>query len=68
MNQRGKQPLLELLDFIGQWPLIIGNDWDDSQWDWEKSILKFRKFISKKEDNIFRSGKEPTNEIDTVWL
>lgn len=58
--------MLDLLDVIGQWPLLEGNDWDESKWDWEKSILKFRKYISKKDDNIFGTSKELTNEIDTV--
>jgi hypothetical protein len=65
VNQRGKQPLEDILNFIGQWPIIVGKDWNESDWDWEKSILKFRKIINKKDDNIF-TGKEQTNEIDTV--
>lgn len=45
--------------------MLEGKNWDESKWDWKDSILKFRKVVGKKEDDIF-SGKETNNEVDTV--
>ena len=66
VDQRGKQPVLNLLDFIGKWPLLEGKNWDESQWDWENTIFLLRKYINKNDENIFGPKKEISNEIDTV--
>lgn len=65
MNERGKEPILNVIKAIGHWPMVQGKDWDESKWEWKGAILSLRKYISKKNDDIF-SGKEITNEIDTV--
>lgn len=64
VNDRGKEPILDVINAIGKWPMLEGKNWDESKWEWKDSILKFRKVVSKKED-IF-TGKETNNEVDTV--
>lgn len=69
VNDRGKAPILNLLNAIGRFPIIEGKNWDESQWDnetWKKTVLKFRKYVSKQDDDIFSSNKETNNLIDTV--
>lgn len=46
--------------------MIEGKRWDESQWDWKQAILKFRKFITKNDDDIFGGNKGSANDIDTV--
>lgn len=65
VNERGKQPLIDLLTAVGPFPMLEGKNWDETQFDWKKTIQNFRKYISNKTDDIF-SGKEITNEVDTV--
>lgn len=65
VNERGKAPINDVISAIGQWPMVQGKAWDESKWDWKQAILNLRKYVSKKDDDIF-SGKEITNEIDVV--
>lgn len=48
------KPIVELFRNIGGWPLIDGVNWNESNWDWEESILKFREQITNRTDNPFR--------------
>lgn len=68
VNDRGKEPILNMIKAIGHWPLLEGTKWDESQWDWKKTILNFRKYVSKQEDDIFNTNKVTNNLIDTVKL
>lgn len=66
INERGVKPLKDILNFIGGWPIIDGEAWDKAAWNWEDSILKLRKLITKRTDNIFRKPKEPRDKEDDV--
>lgn len=66
INERGVKPLKDILNFIGGWPLIDGEAWDEAAWNWEDSILKLREFITKRTNNIFRKPKEPRDKEDDV--
>ena len=54
--------------------MLEGSNWNESIWDWKRAILKFRKYVSKKDDDIFDANKANNdNELDTVkfmmeWL
>lgn len=61
VNERGSEPLKEVLNFIGGFPMI-DNGWNEGGWEWESSVLKLRKYILKKSDNIF-SKSQGANEI-----
>lgn len=50
----------------GHWPILEGKNWNESLFDWKNTILKFRKYTNKKDDDIFAGLKELTNEIDIV--
>lgn len=58
--------MLNLIKSIGKFPMLEGKNWDDSEWDWKIAILNFRKYILKRQDDIFNTNKEAKNEIDTV--
>lgn len=38
---------------MGGWPLLQGDHWNESSWDWEQSILSFRQFAGHATDDIF---------------
>lgn len=43
-EQRGKQPLLNILDALGGWPVIEGDQWNtNGNWTWAAAIGEFRK-------------------------
>lgn len=65
VDERGKQPLIDLLKAVGHFPLMEGENWDETKFDWKQTILNLRKYISKKTDDIFSDERE-TNEVDTV--
>lgn len=52
--------------------MLDGSNWDESKWDWKLSLLKLRKFISNKDDNIFvKSIKKDiasTEEVNKYYL
>lgn len=48
--------LLELLDFLGGWPVLKKDKWNENDWSWEKTLLKLHEFVGIGEnENIFRT-------------
>lgn len=66
MEKRGKEPLINLIAAIGHWPMLAGNKWNETQFDWKQAILRFRKYVSKNDEDIFKTSKGTVNDIDTV--
>lgn len=43
IEEKGIQPLLDILESLGGWPVLKGDQWDqDSSWTWVKSVGDFR--------------------------
>lgn len=36
------QPLLDMLRRLGGWPVLDGNNWDESSFSWQESVYRFR--------------------------
>jgi hypothetical protein len=66
--RRGKQPLVELIEAIGGWPILNGKDWNEKGWDWEKSLLAIRKFATKRTNNIFKGEGNQLLENEDIWI
>ncbi|XP_043263785.1 neprilysin-2 isoform X2 [Colletes gigas] len=43
IEQQGLEPLLKILQNLGGWPVLEGDDWNDDAFDWKESVYKFRK-------------------------
>lgn len=57
--------LKSLLKQIGGWPVLEGNNWSEENFfGWEKTILAFRKYVNKYEDNIFNYKREAKDKKD----
>lgn len=37
IEEIGLQPLSDIHESLGGWPCVIGDDWDNSTWDWMES-------------------------------
>lgn len=58
---------MNLIKATGHWPMLEGQSWNESSFDWKKTILSFRKYVSKSDDDIFGKSKElSTNIIEKV--
>ena len=44
IEERGTQPIVEIVESIGGWPVVKGDSWDESKWTWTKAVKDFRKF------------------------
>lgn len=42
-EKRGINPLLEMLDSLGGWPVLERSSWSDNDWNWIGVIKKFRR-------------------------
>ncbi|XP_055637521.1 neprilysin-2 isoform X1 [Toxorhynchites rutilus septentrionalis] len=43
IEEKGIKPLLDILESLGGWPVLKGDQWDqDSSWTWVKSVGDFR--------------------------
>ncbi|XP_063696900.1 neprilysin-2 isoform X1 [Culicoides brevitarsis] len=42
IEKRGTEPLIKIHKSLGGWPVIEGDDWDESKWSWTKSVKDFR--------------------------
>lgn len=54
-----------MIKATGQWPMLEGNNWNESDFDLKRSIQNFRKYISKSDEDIFES-KINSNEVSGV--
>lgn len=36
------KPLIDIHKSLGGWPVVEGENWDESQWSWTKSVKDFR--------------------------
>ncbi|XP_078040555.1 M13 family metallopeptidase neprilysin 2 isoform X2 [Augochlora pura] len=43
IEKRGLQPLLNILKKLGGWPLLEGENWNETEFDWKESVYRFRK-------------------------
>ena len=43
IEERGTKPLLNIHETLGGWPVVKGDSWDESKWNWIKSVQDFRK-------------------------
>ncbi|XP_054160650.1 neprilysin-2-like isoform X2 [Oppia nitens] len=39
----GNTPLLSILNSLGGWPVLVGKDWKEDQFDWLQMLIEFRK-------------------------
>lgn len=57
----GLAPIKEIVQLIGGWPLVEGNDWNEEQWDFVK-IIKALRAIGAPHDHFFRATVESDQE------
>ena len=43
-EERGLQPLEEILKEFGGWPVVVGDSWDESSFEWIEILYKFNRF------------------------
>lgn len=36
------KPLIDIHKSLGGWPVVVGDEWDESNWSWTKSVKDFR--------------------------
>lgn len=39
----GMTTINNILKQLGEWPVLEGNNWNESEFDWKTSVYKFRK-------------------------
>lgn len=42
IEERGNQPLLDLMEHFGGWPVVKGDSWTEDSFDWTETIKKMR--------------------------
>lgn len=57
IEKRGVEPLLDILNELGGWPVLEGSSWSENDWDWIEVIKKFRN-IGLETDAIFSLSVE----------
>lgn len=43
IEQQGLDPLMKILEKLGGWPVLEGDDWNESEFNWTDSVYRFRK-------------------------
>lgn len=42
VESRGLEPMKEILTGFGGWPSVVGDDWNESRFNWYETIYRFR--------------------------
>lgn len=42
IEQQGLNPLLNILQKLGGWPVLEGDQWNENDFNWKESVYKFR--------------------------
>lgn len=42
IEQQGLDPLLNILQKLGGWPVLEGDQWNENEFNWKESVYKFR--------------------------
>lgn len=42
IEKQGLDPLLNILQQLGGWPVLEGDNWNETGFDWKESVYKFR--------------------------
>lgn len=42
IEQQGLNPLLNILQKLGGWPVLEGDQWNENEFNWKESVYKFR--------------------------
>lgn len=42
IEKRGEQPLIDLLNLLGGWPLLVGDNWKGSRWTWTDTVARMK--------------------------
>ncbi|KZC07350.1 Membrane metallo-endopeptidase-like 1 [Dufourea novaeangliae] len=43
IEKQGLEPLMKILRKLGGWPILEGENWNESDFNWKESVYKFRK-------------------------
>ncbi|XP_038075528.1 membrane metallo-endopeptidase-like 1 [Patiria miniata] len=66
IEQYGAQPLLDLLDHLGGWPVVAGDTWDEEAWDMAEVLHKTRMEVDY--NFLFRHDVSPDMSDSEVYI
>lgn len=42
INSNSEKDVQEILKRLGGWPVLLGDKWDERNWDWKETLFKFQ--------------------------
>uniref|UniRef100_T1IPN2 Membrane metallo-endopeptidase-like 1 n=1 Tax=Strigamia maritima TaxID=126957 RepID=T1IPN2_STRMM len=73
LEELGTAPLLESLNELEGWPVVLGSEWKENEFDWTKALIKFRSmgiellFLEVYVTLNLESRHSATNLISIMW-
>ncbi|KAB7494554.1 Endothelin-converting enzyme 2 [Armadillidium nasatum] len=67
IEEKGLHPLYDILDFLGGWPVLEGDDWDSKNFSWIGTLLKKRK-IGFSINSIFIFDVDINVKNSSQWM
>ncbi|XP_015837313.1 neprilysin-2-like isoform X2 [Tribolium castaneum] len=68
IEENNSESFLEMLKFLGDWPLLHGRFWDERKFDWLNSMVLCRKVGFTFEYFLKIGAKDAANETGTIVL
>ena len=44
IKKQGIAPLVEIFDLLGKWPVVLGSQWNESQFSLEQTLVQMRRY------------------------
>lgn len=63
-ESQGVETIKVIIDKLGGWPVVQGEDWDENSWSLENTFNKIRKLFGERTDDLFDIGSHVINLIN----
>ncbi|ESO99463.1 hypothetical protein LOTGIDRAFT_158548 [Lottia gigantea] len=68
IDERGLTPIMNLLEELGSWPAVVGDDWNEEQFDLLDLIVKLRLYNNKILIEQWVSADDKNSEVNIIQL
>lgn len=68
IDERGEKPLNDILKEVGGWPVLLGDDWKESEFDWVRTVRTLENIGLSASDSLLEVGMSVDYRNNTRYV